>query len=194
LTGEASTQATDAAIVGRCRRGDQRAWAELVERFSGYVYAIVARGFELSRHDAEDVFQEVFARLYEHLDELRDDEAVRPWIAQTARRLAVDCFRRAGPERPNEPAELPDEGELDARIERLDEALDLREALASLAEPCQEVLVRFFIHDQSYDAISAAMDTPPGTIASRISRRLAKLRETLEGRPRGAPPSRKSRT
>jgi RNA polymerase sigma factor (sigma-70 family) len=194
LTGEASTQATDAAIVARCRRGEQAAWAELVERFSGYVYAIVARGFELSRHDAEDVFQEVFARLYEHLDTLRDDEAVRPWIAQTARRLAVDRFRRAGPERPSEPGELPEEGELDARIERLDEALDLREALASLAEPCQEVLLRFFIRDQSYDAISAAMDTPPGTIASRISRCLAKLRETLEGRPRGAPPSRKSRT
>ena len=192
MADEASTRPADAAIVARCRLGEQAAWVELVERFSGYVYAIVARGFALSQQDAEDVFQEVFARLYEHLDRIRDDEAVRPWIAQTARRLAVDRFRRAGPERPSEFGELPDEGELDARVERLDEALDLREALDSLPAPCREVLLRFFIRDQSYETISAAMDTPPGTIASRISRCLAKLREALEGRGASAQPSRES--
>ena len=41
---------TDAGLVARCREGDQSAWAELVERFSGYVYAIVARGFGLAQH------------------------------------------------------------------------------------------------------------------------------------------------
>ena len=36
-------------------------------------------------HDAEDVFQEVFARAYQHLDELRDDAAVRAWIGTLTR-------------------------------------------------------------------------------------------------------------
>src|SRR5205823_13229230 len=73
---------SDRELVARCRAGDQQAWNELVERFSRYVYAISVQAFRLSEPDAEDVFQEVFARAYQHLDKLRDDAAVRPWLAQ----------------------------------------------------------------------------------------------------------------
>src|SRR3954454_14355475 len=89
---------TDADLVARCRDGDQRAWDELVSRFSRYVYAITSRVYRLSQHDAEDVFQDVFARTFEHLDALRDDAAVRPWIATLTRRLCVDKLRSGRPE------------------------------------------------------------------------------------------------
>ena len=69
---------TDSQLVARCRAGDEQAWAELVQRFSRYVYAISVQAFRLPESDAEDVFQEVFARAYQHLDSLRDDAAVRP--------------------------------------------------------------------------------------------------------------------
>jgi len=58
---------SDSELVARCRSGDQQAWAELVDRFSRYVYAISVQAFRLPEADAEDVFQEVFARAYEHL-------------------------------------------------------------------------------------------------------------------------------
>ena len=74
-------ETSDAALVARCRLGDDDAWRELVDRFSRYVYAIALQGFRLGQQDAEDVFQDVFARVYERLGSLRDDEAVRPWIA-----------------------------------------------------------------------------------------------------------------
>jgi len=65
----------DADLVARCREGDQEAWSELVNRFSRYVYAITSRVYRLSSHDAEDVFQDVFARTFEHLVErLRQHE------------------------------------------------------------------------------------------------------------------------
>src|SRR6266536_1198405 len=57
---------TDADLVVRCRSGEQEAWNELVNRFSRYVYAIATRIYRLDKHDAEDVFQEVFARTYEN--------------------------------------------------------------------------------------------------------------------------------
>src|SRR3954468_4176149 len=91
---------SDADLAARCRGGDADAWREVVERFSRYVYAIATRVYRLSEADAEDVFQEVFARAYEHLDRLRDDAALRPWIAQLARRLAVDRLRAAKREAP----------------------------------------------------------------------------------------------
>src|SRR3954454_10687957 len=111
----------DADLVARCRGGDQQAWAELVNRFSRYVYAITSRVYRLSQHDAEDVFQDVFARTFQHLDELRDDAAVRPWIATLTRRLCVDCLRAGGREQLVE--EPLDDAAADDEFDELDDAM-----------------------------------------------------------------------
>ena len=173
--------ATDAQIVTRCRAGDETAWGELVERFSRYVYAICVQAFRLGPADAEDVFQEVFARVYEHLDGLRDDAAVRPWIAQLTRRLCIDCLRKSAREGPADPSTL-EPPDVDETVARLDEAMTVRAGLEAVGEPCGEILDRFFCRDESYRAIGEALSIPAGTIASRISRCLAKLRGELEGR------------
>ncbi len=173
--------ATDAQIVSRCRAGDEAAWNELVERFSRYVYAIAVQAFRLGPHDAEDVFQDVFARVYEHLGRLRSDEAIRPWIAQLTRRLCIDRLRSGRREGPVDPGDI-ELGEADETLGRLDEAMTVRAGLEAVGDACREILDRFFCRDQSYRAIGEALDLPSGTIASRISRCLSKLRAELEGR------------
>jgi RNA polymerase sigma factor (sigma-70 family) len=170
---------TDGQLVARCRTGDREAWNELVERFSRYVYAISVQAFKLSEHDAEDVFQEVFARAYEHLPKLRDDDAIRPWLAQLTRRLCIDRLRAGAHEQPEE---LVEPMEVDETIAKFDEALAVHEALAILPDGCQDILDRFFARDESYRTISEALELPAGTIASRISRCLTKLRVEMEGR------------
>jgi len=177
---------TDAQIVARCRSGDHEAWNQLVERFSRYVYAIAVQAFKLPEHDAEDVFQEVFARAYQHLHKLRDDEAIRPWLAQLTRRLCIDRLRAGSTEQLEDEVEIPD---ADDTLGRLDESMAVHEALATLPENCQEILDRFFARDESYRTIGDALDLPSGTIASRISRCLTKLRTEMEGRNLGAPAS-----
>src|SRR5439155_20811310 len=123
-------------LVARCRSGDQQAWAELVDRFSRYVYAISVQAFRLPEADAEDVFQEVFARAYEHLDKLRDDAAVRPWLAQLTRRLCIDPLRATSRERPVADDEL-DAVEAEETLALLDEALSVHEALDAAQELCR---------------------------------------------------------
>jgi RNA polymerase sigma-70 factor (ECF subfamily) len=179
---------TDSELVARCRAGDEQAWAELVDRFSRYVYAISVQAFRLSDADAEDVFQEVFARAYQHLDGLRDDAAVRPWLAQLTRRLCIDRLRASARERPTADEELELAGS-EETLTLLEEALTVHEALAEIPEHCREILDRFFARDESYKTIGAALDLPSGTIASRISRCLARLRELLEGRNDARPAS-----
>jgi len=179
---------TDSELVARCRAGDQQAWAELVDRFSRYVYAISFQAFRLSDADAEDVFQEVFARAYQHLDGLRDDAAVRPWLAQLTRRLCIDRLRASSRERPTADEELELAGS-EETLTLLEEALTVHEALAEVPEHCREILDRFFARDESYKTIGDALDLPSGTIASRISRCLARLRELLEGRNDAGPAS-----
>jgi RNA polymerase sigma factor (sigma-70 family) len=170
---------SDGELVARCREGDELAWRELVRRFAGIVYAVSRRAFGLRAHDAEEVFQEVFARTYEHLGDLREPDAVAYWIKQITRRLCVDRLRM----RSEDP--LPEaDGELltndDEELEAIDDAMAARQALDSLPDPCREILDRFFCRDETYQAISSDLGLPYGTIASRISRGLEKLRRDLE--------------
>jgi RNA polymerase sigma factor (sigma-70 family) len=178
---------TDAELVARCRARDHEAWKALVARFSRYVYAIATQAYRLSPDDAEDVFQEVFSRTYQYLDRLRSDDAIRPWIGQLTRRLCIDHLRASS--RLESSGDVPEPAELDSRLERIEEALAVHEALGALSEDCQEILDRFFCRDESYREIGSALGIPSGTIASRISRCLAKLREQFEGRSGVADPS-----
>ncbi len=171
---------SDAELVARCRAGEDEAWSELVTRFSRYVYGIAIQAFRLSEHDAEDVFQDCFARVYEHLDRLRDDSAFRPWIGQLTRRLCIDKLRGSSRELPTAEEDLP--AGADDTIGALDDAMAIHEALAALSGDCREILDRFFAQDQSYRTIGDALELPTGTIASRISRCLKKLREQLQGK------------
>ena len=182
-----SSRLSDPDLVRRCREGHADAWNELVERFSRYVYAICGRGFGLAAADAEDAFQEVFTRVYTRLDTLRDDSAIRPWIAQLTRRVCLDRVASGSREEPVD--EIADE-RLARTTEEIDEAFTVREALAELGEPCHELLDRFFARDESYRTISEQLDLPSGTVASRISRCLSKLRSELEGRNPDDLPSR----
>jgi RNA polymerase sigma factor (sigma-70 family) len=179
---------TDAQLVARCRAGDEDAWRELVDRFSRYVYAIIVQAFRLPEHDAEDVFQEVFTRAYEQLHKLRDDDAIRPWLAQLTRRLCIDTLRSGAREGPGEEAIFEPAG-VDDTIAQLDEAISVHDALSTLPDNCKEILDRFFARDESYRLIGEALDLPSGTIASRISRCLVKLRTELEGRDSASAPS-----
>ena len=169
---------SDSELVRACRAGDTAAWNELVERYSRYVYAIAVRGFRLSDDDAEDVFQDVFTRIYTRLDSLRDDSALRPWIAQLTRRRCIDLIASKR-EVPAEDVLTEDQSTDLAEVE---EAFEVREALGTLSESCQDILDRFFTRDQSYKTIADELDIPSGTIASRIARCLGRLREHLDGR------------
>jgi RNA polymerase sigma factor (sigma-70 family) len=152
------------------------------------VYAIAVQGFRLPPHDAEDVFQDVFARVFERLDSLREDDAVRPWIAQLTRRLCIDRLR-SGPREVETDVEGLADVPADDVLAELEEAFDVHEALAELPENCREILDRFFARDESYRTIGDLLDLPAGTIASRISRCLDKLRTAFEGRNEPALPS-----
>jgi len=177
-TTRGTAPAEDSRLVALCREGDQQAWEELVDRYSSYVYAIAVRGFRLDEHAAEDLFQDVFARTYERLGQLQDPGALRPWIGQLTRRLAIDQMRGRRAQIGLE--EIPEPEAVEDAIADFESALHVREVLGLLPEPFREILDRFFARGESYRKIAAALDVAPGTIASRISRGLEKLRIALE--------------
>jgi RNA polymerase sigma-70 factor (ECF subfamily) len=166
----------DASLVRRCRAGDEAAWVAIVERFSAYVYAIATR-FRLREDRVEDVYQEVFTRVFTRLDSLRDEAALKPWIAQLTRRAAIDRLRLDVRETPVLDAELLS-GE-EPGFEEVEKAMTVYRALDAVPSPYREAVNLFFLQDQSYRMISETLGISAGTVASRISRGLAMLREVL---------------
>jgi RNA polymerase sigma factor (sigma-70 family) len=169
---------SDGQLVARCRAGDQSAWRALIERHAPLVNGILRGGFRLEVHDAEDAFQEVFTRLYMRLSSIREDQALRGWIAQVTRNVALDWLRRSSREIAS--GEPLDEHAFEEPLRAVDQALEVRAALDRLPAPQREILDRFFARDESYQTIGAELGIPPGTIASRISRALAALRTEYE--------------
>jgi RNA polymerase sigma factor (sigma-70 family) len=168
--------ASEEELVARCLAGEQDAWNDLVRSYSRYVFAICSQGYRLQGADAEDAFQDVFVRVYGRLGTLRNPEALRPWIAQLTRRV---CLDRIAAGKREESSDAEPAG-IEITIDELDEAFAVREALEELPEECREVLDRFFCRDESYRTIGEELGIPAGTIASRISRCLGRLRQRLE--------------
>jgi RNA polymerase sigma factor (sigma-70 family) len=169
----------DAAVVFRCRQGDEAAWPELVRAFAPYVHAIAVRAYRLSEQDAEDVFQDVFLRTWKNLGRLRSDDAIRPWIGQLTRRLCIDRLRSNARELMTEDLDSWVPIVAADTLAQIDDALTVREAISHLPAIQQEIVERALVRGESHASIASALGIAEGTVASRISRARARLRTML---------------
>ena len=80
-------------LVARCRKGDDDAWRDLVDRFGQKVYAI-AYHFTMRREDAEELSQEIFLKLFENLHRYDGGFPLVAWILSVSRNLCIDRYRR----------------------------------------------------------------------------------------------------
>jgi RNA polymerase sigma-70 factor (ECF subfamily) len=176
----AAIPADDAELVRRCLARDEDAWAVMVERFAGYLYAVAARGFRFTPQEAEEVLQETFAEVFEHLGEYRATGPLAAWMGTIARNVARQRLRtRARHPESALPVEASDAGQQQT-LDAIEEALFVHDALARLEPPCDDVLRRFYLMEQKYDEIASALQIPPGTVASRVSRCLVRLRRMIQ--------------
>lgn len=181
-----------AAQVTAAASGDNVAFDQLVDRFSGLVWSVL-RAHGLSQSDAEDAFQTTWLRLVEHLDRLRDPRAVGGWLATTARHESLRLLRRAERSQPVADEDLDgvderaEQGELRVLVAERD--AQLWEAFEELEQRCKGLL-RVLMADPapSYDEISAAMEMPIGSIGPTRQRCLGRLRDNLVRRGISAAP------
>ena len=117
-----------------------------------------------------------FSAPYSHLGSLRDDEKIKPWVGQ----LTAPVHRPVAVRESARSLTRTSSWRRRETIERIEEACAVQDALATLSPECREVVDRFFCRDESYRQIGDALGIPNGTIASRISRCLARLRERME--------------
>src|SRR6266571_4278886 len=92
-TPEGSASTSDAELVGAARRGDKRAFVEIVARHQAMVCGI-ALGILGDFASSEDAGQEAFLTAWRKFHELREPERLRGWLAQVARNAALGHLRR----------------------------------------------------------------------------------------------------
>jgi RNA polymerase sigma factor (sigma-70 family) len=162
--------------------GDQRAWSELVGRYSGLVWS-VTRSHRLDPADAADVAQAVWLKLVQRIDGLDDPSAVGSWLATTARRECLTVLRRRKRQQPWDElpeARLSDDSAIDARLLASEREALVWEAFVTLPARDQ-ALLRLLATDPppSYEQIGAALGMPIGSIGPTRGRALARLRCAL---------------
>ena len=161
--------AEDVTLVRRCLRGDATAIRTLVERFQAEVFGLCVRLLN-NRHDAEDVSQEVFLRVYRSLKGWDAERPLKPWVMGIAVNRRRTLAHPGGPRRPELVDYLQDTvagPEPDDSTELLKE---IREALAEVRLEYRTVFVLFHEQGQPYEDIAEVMERPVGTIKTWLHR------------------------
>jgi RNA polymerase sigma factor (sigma-70 family) len=162
--------------------GDERAWAELVDRYDRLVRHVVrAHGIDVST--SEDIVQVTWCRLVQNLDRVRQPERLGAWLARTARNECLHVLRSWGRETPVDQDALrslihdaADEAEEDIDAAGLEEVV--MRAFHTLDDE-QRGLLRLVLLTEpkpSYEQIGAALGRPVGSIGPTLGRCIDKLR------------------
>ena len=183
------------ALVRRCLDGDSAAWAELVAAQQRRVYALCYR-FTASSHDAEDLTQDVFIKLYGNLASFDAAKgSFQTWITTLTRNLLVDHFRRSRQQRVTDSMDAGWEQGTDAshvepiadqRTTPFQQAVRneleqmVQHALAKVSPELREAVILRDLQDMDYKEIAEVLAIPQGTVKSRISRGRAELARLLE--------------
>ncbi len=171
-------------LVRRAASGERSAWESLVERYEGLLWG-VARSHRLDEASASDVVQTTWLRLLEHVDDLRNPDALSGWLATTARNECLRVLRHQSRAIPTEDDRIPQDSvpsNLDAQLLAEERDAALWRAFATLSARCQ-ALLRMLSSDPvpSYDDVSAALGMPVGSIGPTRGRCLATLRRSIAG-------------
>lgn len=170
----------DAVLVKRCLSGDPVACRELVEQFQADVLA-VCRRLLAHLHDAEDVAQEVFLRVFRSLNRWDNSRPLRPWILGIAVNRCRTWMGRRGrtPELADYLHEAPDRRPSDDSAEMVRE---IRAAVDALRGEYREVFVLFHEMGRSYEEIAEVVERPVGTVKTWLHRARLEILERLKSR------------
>jgi RNA polymerase sigma factor (sigma-70 family) len=176
---------TDENLVLMAREGSQQAFHELVDRYTPAVFRL-ARGITRTQHEAEDIVQETFLRVFQHLDRFTLEKAsFKTWLLTIARNQSINVFgslkRKAArffrEPAAHEPDRTTADNQFGADYRDAEHLLSMKQdfsrlqkALATLPERQRTALLLKTQDDLSYDEIAQIMESSASAVESLIFR------------------------
>jgi RNA polymerase sigma-70 factor (ECF subfamily) len=177
----------DTDLISRAAGGDSSAFQALVERHRSMVYR-VAYQFAGNHHDAEDIAQEVFIKVYRSLDRFRQDAQLTSWMYRIVMNACIDHRRRqrlavaapfgeeAEQRMLNTPEERPDPEER-AYAGELGQVLESE--IGRLPNGQRVVFVMRHHQGMKLSEIAGALGLAEGTVKRQLHAAVHRLRQAL---------------
>jgi RNA polymerase sigma-70 factor (ECF subfamily) len=181
-------------LVQLCLKGDDAAWAKLVEEYRGLIYSICHLSC-ISDQDADDLAQEAFIRIWMSLPSYNPERGgLRSWIASVTRNLRIDRFRRS---RQQSVTDSVDEGwEVSGSTPMAMQIIDGRPTphestfsnevativdreTSKISPVMRDVVTLCVVYELDNREIARQLRIPEGTVKSRINRGRAQLASLL---------------
>lgn len=190
------TNLPDADLVALAQEGREAAFRELVRRYERPVFSLIFRMVR-DRETAEDLAQDSFIKVLNHIDRYRPEFKLSSWLFKIANNVAIDHLRRrqldtvsldGSPHAATQAEVEATSIEIAARQETALDELEARElggaierAISSLRPEYRSCILLRHVEGRSYEEIAATLDLPLGTVKTYIHRARHQLREALEG-------------
>jgi RNA polymerase sigma factor (sigma-70 family) len=172
-------------LVARAKRGELEAYEEIVRRHGSIAFrtALVITG---SAADAEEAAQDAFVKAHAALARFREEAPLRPWLLTIVANEARNRVKSAG-RRERLALRVAEERRLGGAVPSPEAALlgseqreELLDAIAGLSEADRQAIACRYFLELSEQETAAALGCARGTVKSRLSRALGRLRERME--------------
>jgi len=184
----ASLLSDDEVLLQRYRAGEVDAFDELVRRHSRALFSYI-RGMVGHQEEAEDIFQDAWARVIRHEASFRGG-TVRGWIWRIAKNAVIDRMRRRKPndslDRPvgEDGLRLADQIAADGlsvpdQVDGADLGVRIAACVAGLPPPQREVFLMRTTSGLSFEEIAKILKVPLNTALGRMHYAVARLRNVL---------------
>ncbi len=186
----------DADLAALAREGKEPAFRELVRRYERPVFSLIFRMVR-DRETAEDLAQETFIKVLNHIDRYRPEFKFSSWLFKIANNLTIDFLRKrqlktvsidGSPHAATAAEAEASAFDVESRGETALEEMESKElggaiekAIAKLRPEYRACILLRHVEDRSYEEIAATLDLPLGTVKTYIHRARHELREALSG-------------
>lgn len=180
------TGQSDEEIINSILKGDQSAFAHLVERYKNYVFTLTMR-FTESREDAEEIAQDVFVKAYRSLADFRGDSKFSTWLFTITRTTCLSFLRKKkldiqslDTERTSLQLENRESAFHANQVEQKSRHAMLNKAISMLSPDDTQVLTLFYKGDQTLEEIGKIMHMEPNTVKVKLHRARQRLKDKME--------------
>lgn len=178
-------QTTEKRLAARLKKGDTAALKEIIDRFTGYVRAVI-RNFSrgaLSEQDVDELCSDVFYSLWRRRETLDAKIGFRSYLSAIARNAVKDRFKSAKPPLEDiSELEIPDGFSVENAAQLREAMRCLDKGLEELSEQEREIFARYYFYGESTPQIAKKLSLAEGVVRSKLSRTRSKLKEYLTER------------